>query len=109
MEKFAIGLLIGVVGGALLTANNYKMRTLVKKSQEELQEKLDNLIDEKIREMEDGAEQMSEDIKTKAKDVKDKITDAFSGEGSEEKPKKTAKRSTAGKKAENATPAAQNA
>ena len=52
MEKFAIGMLIGVIGGALLTANNYKMRTIVKKSQEELQSKLDKLMDEKIEELE---------------------------------------------------------
>ena len=51
MEKFAIGLLLGCVGGALLTANNYKMRTLVKKSQEEVQAKFDAMLDEKIREM----------------------------------------------------------
>ncbi|MBO5240955.1 MAG: hypothetical protein J6B56_06025 [Clostridia bacterium] len=48
MEKFAIGLLLGGVCGALLTANNYKMRTLVRKGQEEVQNKLDELIDEKL-------------------------------------------------------------
>ena len=52
MEKFTIGLIIGGIGGALLTANNYKMRTLVKKGQEEMQKKLDDLMDEKIQEME---------------------------------------------------------
>ena len=52
MEKFTIGLIIGGIGGALLTANNYKMRTLVKKGQEEMQKKLDNLMEEKIQEME---------------------------------------------------------
>ena len=53
MEKFAIGLLLGGVCGALLTANNYKMRTLVRKGQEEVQAKLDELMDEKIREFEE--------------------------------------------------------
>lgn len=57
MEKFTIGLIIGGLGGALLTANNYKMRTLVKKGQEEMQKKLDTLMDEKIREMEIEDEQ----------------------------------------------------
>ena len=54
MEKFAIGMILGGIGGALLVANNYKMRTLVKKSQEEVQTKLNELLDEKIKEMEDG-------------------------------------------------------
>ncbi|MBQ8685035.1 MAG: hypothetical protein IJ514_02545 [Clostridia bacterium] len=53
MEKFAIGLVIGGIGGALLVANNYKMRTLVKKGQEEIQNKLDELMDEKILAMEE--------------------------------------------------------
>ena len=48
MEKFAIGLMVGGIVGAVLTANNYKMRTLVKKSQQEVQNKLDKLLDEKI-------------------------------------------------------------
>ena len=48
MEKFTIGLVLGGIGGALLTANNYKMRTLVKKSQEEVQKKLNDFMDEKI-------------------------------------------------------------
>ncbi len=52
MEKFTIGLVLGGIGGALLTANNYKMRTLVKKSQEEVQRKLNDLMDEKIEELE---------------------------------------------------------
>lgn len=56
MEKFVIGVLVGGVVGALLTANNYKMRTLVKKSQEEVQSKLDELLDEKIKNMSEGAE-----------------------------------------------------
>jgi len=54
MEKFAIGMILGGIGGALLVANNYKMRTLVKKSQEEVQTKLNELLDEKIKEMDEG-------------------------------------------------------
>ena len=45
MEKFALGIVVGGVVGALITANNYKMRTLIKKGQEELQTKLDKLMD----------------------------------------------------------------
>ena len=54
MEKFVVGMALGAIGGALLTANNYKMRRFVKKSQEEVQAKLDKFIDEKTEEMEKG-------------------------------------------------------
>ena len=55
MEKFAIGLLVGGAIGAVLTANNYKMRTLVRKAQQEMQNKLDTMMDERICAMEHGA------------------------------------------------------
>ena len=71
MEKFAIGLVIGGLGGALLVANNYKMRTLIKRGQEEVQAKLDKLMDEKIEEMDDAVE----DMKAKAKEAADEIKD----------------------------------
>ena len=61
MEKFAIGLLLGGVGGALLVANNYKMRTLVKKGQEEVQNKLNTMMDEKILAMEEKQAQEEKD------------------------------------------------
>ncbi len=70
MEKFAIGVIIGGLAGALLTANNYKMRTLVKKGQEEVQAKLDKLMDEKIEMMEAGVEEMKEEAKEKLEKVK---------------------------------------
>ena len=60
MEKFALGLVLGAVGGALATANSYKMRTLVRKTQEEVQAKLDQMMEEKIRAM----EAMTDEIKT---------------------------------------------
>ena len=68
MEKFAIGLVIGGLGGALLVANNYKMRTLIKKGQTEVQAKLDKLMDEKIDEIDDAMEE----VKEKAETVKEK-------------------------------------
>ena len=63
MEKFAIGVLLGMVGGAVLTANNYKMRTLVKKSQQEVQAKLDKLMDDKIQDLEEGAKDLADNVK----------------------------------------------
>lgn len=61
MEKFAIGLVLGGLGGALLVANNYKMRTLVKKGQEEVLAKLNQLMDEKIEMMESDTESIEPD------------------------------------------------
>ena len=63
MVKFAIGVLLGMVGGAVLTANNYKMRTLVKKSQQEVQAKLDKLMDDKIQDLEEGAKDLADNVK----------------------------------------------
>jgi hypothetical protein len=60
MEKFAIGLVIGSLGGALLVANNYKLRTLIKKGQAEVQTKLDKLMDEKMEEMDEATEKLKE-------------------------------------------------
>ena len=54
MEKFTIGLLIGAVGGALLAATSCKMRTLVRKGQEEVKQRLDEMMDEKLKDMENG-------------------------------------------------------
>ena len=48
MEKFIAGLALGAALGALLVANSNKTRALVKKSQEEVKEKLDAYIDEKL-------------------------------------------------------------
>lgn len=62
MEKFAIGLVLGGLGGALLVANNYKMRTLVRKGQEEVQAKLNKLLDEKIEDMETATEAVEDAI-----------------------------------------------
>ncbi|HIY97113.1 MAG TPA: hypothetical protein H9729_05435 [Candidatus Borkfalkia excrementigallinarum] len=52
MEKFIAGLALGAALGALLVANSNKTRALVKKSQEEVKEKLDAYIDEKLSAME---------------------------------------------------------
>lgn len=53
MEKFTIGLLIGMTAGAVLTANNYKMRALVKKGQQEVKAKFDEMLEEKLQDEDD--------------------------------------------------------
>ena len=63
MEKmFCLGLVLGAVGGALIVANSYKARSLVKKSQAELLEKVDEMMDERLKDMSD---QTGSDKKTK--------------------------------------------
>jgi esterase/lipase len=76
MEKFIIGVALGGLAGALLTANNYKMRILVKKGQEEVQAKLDKIIDEKIEMMEEGVESVKEEVKEKKDAAMDKVRKA---------------------------------
>ena len=50
MEKmFCLGFMLGAVGGALLVANSYKARSLVKKSQAEVMEKVNEMMDEKLQ------------------------------------------------------------
>ncbi len=50
MEKlFCFGLALGMVGGALIVANSYKVRCLVKKSQAEMMQKFDEMMDEKLK------------------------------------------------------------
>ncbi len=63
MEKFVMGLALGAVGGALLVANNCKVRTLVRKNQDEVMQKVEKYVDGKLEEMknpegEDGAEDL---------------------------------------------------
>ena len=74
MEKFACGVVIGCVAGALLTANNYKMRTLVRKTQEEMKAKFDKMMDEKIQATED----LTDEIKESAENVAQKGEETFS-------------------------------
>lgn len=67
MEKFILGVLAGGICGAVLTANNYKMRTLVKKGQEEIQAKFDGMMDEKIRALEEKATEIKETVEKEVK------------------------------------------
>ena len=71
MEKFAIGMLLGVVGGALLVSNNYKMRTLVRKGQQEVQAKFDQMLDEKIRMADKAVDKIQDEVKEKVDELKE--------------------------------------
>ena len=76
MEKFALGMLVGGIGGALLVANNYKMRALVKKTQEEVRAKFDQMVEDKIETAQKATEEIKEDIATAAKKVKKTVKKA---------------------------------
>jgi len=52
MEKFLFGVAVGMAGGALLVANNCKLRNLVKKNQEDVLKKCEQYIDSKLEECE---------------------------------------------------------
>ncbi len=55
MEKmFCLGVVLGAIGGALLVANSYKARSLVKKSQAEVMQKVDEMMDERLKACESG-------------------------------------------------------
>ena len=44
MEKnFTIGIILGMIGGALIVANSYKARKLVKEGQEQIKDKVSKL------------------------------------------------------------------
>jgi len=44
MEKdFAIGLIIGMIGGALIVANSYKARKMVKDGQQQIKEQVSKM------------------------------------------------------------------
>ena len=50
MEKiFCLGWMFGAVGGALLVANSYKARSLVKKSQADVMQKVSDMMDERLQ------------------------------------------------------------
>lgn len=52
MEKFMLGLALGMAAGAVIVANNCKLGNLVKKNQEDLLQKAENYIDAKLEQLE---------------------------------------------------------
>ena len=68
MEKFTAGLALGMLAGAIVVAKSYKVRSLVKKSQEEVKNKLDDMLDEKIEMLDNlSAQTMQTQSKNTAK------------------------------------------
>ena len=57
MEKFILGAVLGMAGGALIVANNCKLRNLVKKNQDDLLQKAEQYIDSKLEKMEKKVEE----------------------------------------------------
>ena len=76
MEKFITGAALGMLAGALLTANNYKMRTLVRKGQEEVTSKLDQILDEKIEMLDKSAKKIKRQAEEKAEEIEEKVKSA---------------------------------
>ncbi len=60
MEKFILGVALGMAGGALMVANNCKLRNLVKKNQDDLMKKAEKLIDTKLEKLEQMTESMTQ-------------------------------------------------
>jgi gas vesicle protein len=73
MEKFIIGVAVGGVCGALLIANSYKMRALVKKGQDELQKKFDDMLDEKLKDMGQQIDETAKDVQALGKKAVKKV------------------------------------
>jgi hypothetical protein len=50
MEKdFAIGLILGMIGGALIVANSYQARKMVKDGQEQIKNKVSEMSKKKCK------------------------------------------------------------
>lgn len=64
VEKFILGLAIGMAGGALVVANNCKLLNLVKKNQEDIMQKAECYIDKKLDELENSSKQEKKPAKS---------------------------------------------
>ena len=56
MEKLAIGMLLGGIVGALAVTNSRKMHALVKKGQDEVLTRIDDIVEEKLGDMDKKSE-----------------------------------------------------
>ena len=54
-----LGVALGMAGGALVVANNCKLRNSAKKNQDDLLAKAEQYIDSKLEKMEQKTEEMS--------------------------------------------------
>ena len=70
MEKFTIGMVLGGLGGALLVANSFKTRTLVKKCQDEIKTRVEEMMDEKIEALENKQNKNAEEQTAPVKESK---------------------------------------
>ena len=61
MEKFIVGLAVGMAGGALIVANSCKIRKLIKQNQDDLMQKAEKYIDSKLEEMDNAPEKCKND------------------------------------------------
>ena len=61
MEKFIVGLAVGMAGGALIVANSCKIRKLIKQNQDDLMQKAEKYIDRKLEEMDNAPEKCKND------------------------------------------------
>ena len=59
MEKFILGAIVGMAGGAIIVAKNCKLRNLVKKNQEDLMQKAEKYIDGKLEKLGEMGETQS--------------------------------------------------
>lgn len=48
MKEFITGIALGMAGGALIVVNSCKLRKLIKSNQDELMQKAQSYIDEKL-------------------------------------------------------------
>ena len=57
-KNFACGIVLGLIGGMLIVANSYKARKLVKDSQEEIKNKLQEMTDKKDKKKGDDYDEL---------------------------------------------------
>ena len=70
MEKFTLGMVLGGLGGALLVANSFKTRMLVKKCQDEVKSRVGEMMDEKLDSLEQKQTQKTQPENMEMKDNK---------------------------------------